>query len=614
MKKVLIGVASLSAIAGFFLYKAYGGFAAPLEAPNGVPYVKPVPADWAAYQAERMMARDLHIQNLQPEYNRFADFAESETDGVPLVILKLLPKLAPEFWGEGDNFLSVMGLFFDERLPGAPVPRGMGLSGLAREKPLGNIDYASFSCGACHIGRVRIPESGENHPEHIYYLDGGINSEFNVVGYRKRLNQTIDKITAGEKNPQKKVDLFTQAVLAQLDQVHQSDPNYFYRNFKYEDKVFDAAYESAQIELFKKQAPSYVAEFIKHHVNEYDGWKSFVAKYYVGAEPLLLDGMPGTEDAIGFNTVKANYNFKQKWFTKPFAGLALPPSHGVTDIMAVWEQNLHDPEWNSEKTDLINGGGQWTGHIPLPMYKNIAAQLTIGYENIDVRVSAFAEKVLDKMPAAVYPFPVDVELAKKGQSLFAENCAACHQPHNGKVYNNIGTDDGRARIAGLFVTLGAISGFTDVCGADTEVNMLEKLEKPCATFKGVSLAGKQSLAMTPTKQHEGYNALPLVGLWAQAPYLHNGSVPTLYHLLVPGERPEIFVKSRLDFDTQKVGFVWEQNAGNSNEGYLLDTRLAPALSNKGHDRDIQQGEKLFKLDWANDKEGAMALIEYLKTL
>lgn len=605
MKKWLIGLALVAVAAGVYAYYLMGGFAKDLAAPTGVPVVKAVPEDWEAYKRDKMAARDAHIAQHQTAYNRFADFAESESDGIPYIILKLLPQLAPEFWGEGDNFLSVMGLFYDERLPGAPVPRGMGFSGLARTNPGGNIDYASFSCGACHIGRVRTDEGK------FYYLDGGINSEFNVVGYRKRLVASIAKMTNGETDPAKQAQLVREKVFAALDKMHAADPHYFYRDFRYEDRHFDAAYEQAQIDLFKSTADKTIPQFISHHLNEYNGWKKFVAKYYKGAETQLLDGMPGTEDAIGFNTVKANANLKKNLLTKPFASLALPPSHGVTDIMVVWEQNLHDPLWNADKTDVINGGGQWTGHIPLPIYKNIAAQLTIGYENVDVRVSAFAEEVLDKMPASVYPFAVDLELAKKGQALFAENCAACHQPHNGKVYRNLGTDMGRANIAGLFVTLGAISGFTDVCGPDTVVQMYGKDARPCAQYKGVSMEGKKSLAMTPTKLHDGYNALPLVGLWAQAPYLHNGSVPTLYHLLVPDERPATFVKSRLDYDSKLVGFAWDAPGS---EGYVLDTRLAPALSNKGHDKDIQQDGKTFKLNWSRDKAGAFALIEYLKTL
>lgn len=609
MKKILLGLAVVAAGAGYFLYSADGGFGKELMAPIGEPFVKAVPDDWEAFKQAKMAARDQHIAQHQTAYNRFADFAESETDGIPYIILKLLPVLAPEYWGEGDNFLSVMGLFYDERNPGAPVPRGMGFSGLARDDLAGNIDYASFACGACHIGRVRLPD------DKIYYLDGGINAEFNVVGYRKRLVQSIAKLTGNETDTTKQVQLLKAQVFAALDKIHTENPSYFYKNYTYENRRFDAAYEQKQIDLFKADADKIIAQFIKHHVNEYEGWKKFVAKYYQGAEPQLLDGLPGTEDAIGFNTVKANANLKQNPLTKPFASLALPPSHGVTDIMAVWEQNLHDPLWNDSKTDVINGGGQWTGHIPLPIYKNIAAQLTIGYENVDVRVSAFSEEVLDKMPASVYPFPVDVALAKQGQALFAENCAACHQPHNGKVYRNLGTDMGRANIAGLFVTLGAVSGFTDVCSPKTVVQMYGKDAKPCAEYKGVSLEGKSKLAMTAPKQHDGYNALPLVGLWAQAPYLHNGSVPTLYHLLVPGERPAVFIKSRLDYDPKLVGFAWNPaEPAAKGEGYVMDTRLAPALSNKGHDQNIQLDGKTFKLNWSDDKAGALALLEYLKTL
>ena len=609
MKKLLLGIGIVGVASATFLYAAYGGFGKELVAPTGVPFVKTVPDDWAAYQQSQMAARDAHIAKHQTAYNRFADFAESETDGVPYIIFKLLPVLAPEYWGEGDNFLSVMGLFFDERLPGAPVPRGMGFSGLSRTDALGNIDYASFSCGACHIGRMRVDDNK------FYYLDGGINSEFNVVGYRKRIVQTINKLVGDETDPVKRSALVAEKILTALDQVHTQNPNYFYKNFSYEDRKFDADYEQAQIELFKKTITTTVPQFIKHHEGEYHGWEKFVDKYYPGAQPQLLNGLPGMEDAIGFNTVKANANLKQNPLTKPFASLALPPSHGVTDIMVVWEQNTHDPLWSEDKKNLVNGGGQWNGHIPLPIYKNIAAQLTIGYENVDIRVSAFAEEVLDKLPASVYPFNVDIDLAKKGQHLFAENCAACHQPHNGKVYNNLGTDMGRAEIAGLFVTLGAISGFTDVCDADTTVKMYNKDVKPCAEYKGVSLDGKKALAMTPPKQHKGYNALPLVGLWAQAPYLHNGSVPTLYHLLVPDERPAAFVKSRLDYDQKLGGFVWDLNAANPNkEGYEFDTRRTPAMSNKGHDKDIQQDGKTFKLNWSDNKEGAFAIIEYLKTL
>lgn len=140
--------------------------------------------------------------------------------------------------------------------------------------------------------------------------------------------------------------------------------------------------------------------------------------------------------------------------------------------------------------------------------------------------------------------------------------------------------------------------------------------KPCAEIDGVSLKGKEALAMSPPSEHHGYNALPLGGIWAQARYLHNGSVPTLYHLLVLEERPERFVKSRLGYDQKQVGFIWQEAAASDDDhfAWTFDSNAFHTLSNRGHDRDITEDGKTYKLDWSDDKDGAIAIIEYMKTL
>ena len=52
-----------------------------------------------------------------------------------------------------------------------------------------------------------------------------------------------------------------------------------------------------------------------------------------------------------------------------------------------------------------------------------------------------------------------------------------------------------------------------------------------------------------------YRARPLDGVWAMAPYLHNGSVPSLYWLLRPAdERPKKFCLGAQDYDPRRVGF------------------------------------------------------------
>jgi hypothetical protein len=97
-----------------------------------------------------------------------------------------------------------------------------------------------------------------------------------------------------------------------------------------------------------------------------------------------------------------------------------------------------------------------------------------------------------------------------------------------------------------------------------------------------------------------YAARPLYGIWAAAPYLHNGSVPTLYHLLLPpDQRPKTFALGAREYDPVKLGFV--VNTGCSLQDCLVDTSET-GDGNGGH-------------LWGTDlsESDRMALLEYLKT-
>jgi len=116
---------------------------------------------------------------------------------------------------------------------------------------------------------------------------------------------------------------------------------------------------------------------------------------------------------------------------------------------------------------------------------------------------------------------------------------------------------------------------------------------------------------------EGYAATPLTGVWANYPYLHNGSVPTLYHLLGPvSERPAIFsVMAARHFDRERVGQI-----------LYPDPTLAPVsepqlIRRFGHDRNWfntardgcgNNGHDMWPR--IRTDENRRALIEYLKTL
>ncbi len=98
-----------------------------------------------------------------------------------------------------------------------------------------------------------------------------------------------------------------------------------------------------------------------------------------------------------------------------------------------------------------------------------------------------------------------------------------------------------------------------------------------------------------------YKARPLDGIWATAPYLHNGSVPSLYQLLLPAkDRVKTFYVGTREFDPVNVGFVTDQRDG----AFAFDTSL-PGNSNAGHDT--------YGTDQLTDEQ-RWQLVEYLKTL
>lgn len=79
----------------------------------------------------------------------------------------------------------------------------------------------------------------------------------------------------------------------------------------------------------------------------------------------------------------------------------------------------------------------------------------------------------------------------------------------------------------------------------------------------------------------GYKPRPLEGVWATAPFLHNGSVPTIYDLLSPAyERPSEFYVARREFDPLKLGFVTDRGA--LKRGFLFNTRIQ-GNHNTGHE-------------------------------
>jgi hypothetical protein len=627
-----------------------------------------VPYKWSVRKNLCEANKRSYINTKQESYDWFANIAFSESDGIPFVILKLLPLLDADQWGVGENFLDVVGLFpynQGKEWQNYPIPQGVGFSGLTRDSDADKfLDYTSFTCGACHIGRVK-GTNGNDQP-----LVGATNTTFDLIQFRIKLYDTLTDIYKGTECQQyntepsklldeQKVACVKDTLFTLIDDVQKKDPNYFYNDFSWGSTMFNADYEQKQLALFKQQANAVITKFVERTTLEVNAWTALVNLNYSHNErdneltinPEMQDrtskGFAGMADATGIAT--SNGWVKQaasgypggKFMVESGYRDGFPLTPGITDIMTVWRQDKRESRWNEDKTQLIDGGGQWTGEIPISIFRNIVAQTTLGLDNYDLRVSDLATDFLHGLPSDPYPFEINLELAKKGRPLYEKNCLACHKAHNGIVYNQLGTNMGRANNTNEVMNQNTQVNLIGYCGPNqvlmtsSEYQNVPKEEDgsisnieyqkiidnpdstPCATFKGVSLVGKPSVIAKPTitPEERGYNARPMDGIWAQAPYLHNGSIPTLYHLLVPSERPDTFNKGLLSYDDKKVGFSWEQDQEEktgSGSGYLYDTLLGLPFSNIGHDKDIKVDGNLLRLNWSDDKAGARSIVEYMK--
>jgi hypothetical protein len=242
--------------------------------------------------------------------------------------------------------------------------------------------------------------------------------------------------------------------------------------------------------------------------------------------------------------------------------------------------------------------GSFHGRIPL-MASSMELEKDRSFDSlVDVvipRIKSEFDTVVQHLRPPAYPYEIDRELAERGRRLFyskSVGCSRCHGVYDGRgnvdwpgVHKDVGTDPARRDLVS--------DGFR-------------------AAFASSPLVAEGAL-----EKSEGYAATPLTGVWANYPYLHNGSVPTLYHLLGPvSERPKIFnVMAARHLDREKVGQVlypsrvygWMperellRRYGNDRDWF---NTARPGSSNAGHDVWWRIGTD----------ENRRALIEYLKTL
>lgn len=204
---------------------------------------------------------------------------------------------------------------------------------------------------------------------------------------------------------------------------------------------------------------------------------------------------------------------------------------------------------------------------------------------VDSRIDDVLAYIYSLQPPK-YPYPVDATLARQGGVIFIQHCSKCH--------GNYGEE---GEYPNLLIP-------ESVIGTDS---FLYKSNYQSPQFvdwfnKSWFAQGDHPARLQP---FNGYIAPPLDGIWITAPYLHNGSVPTLEALLNSKLRPTYWARdySNLEYDYEQVGWKFTRPAAPSGPATTVYNTTLPGYGNYGH----TFGDKL------TDKE-RKAVIEYLKTL
>jgi mono/diheme cytochrome c family protein len=242
---------------------------------------------------------------------------------------------------------------------------------------------------------------------------------------------------------------------------------------------------------------------------------------------------------------------------------------GTADLPSLWNQRMREGLWL-----------HWDGNNNSLEERNKSAAIGAGATPDSLDLAALdrvAKWILDLKPPAFPRERIDAARADAGKPIYQQHCASCH-------------DIGQPRVGQV----------TDIADVGTDPERLRSFTPELVTQMNTIGTGKP-WRFSHFRKTNGYAGMPLDGVWLRAPYLHNGSVPTLRALLFLDERPARFYRAYDVYDWRAMGFV-SSGPEAEKEGVAFDTSQR-GNGNGGHiyGRDLS----------IQDRE---ALIEYLKTL
>jgi len=289
-------------------------------------------------------------------------------------------------------------------------------------------------------------------------------------------------------------------------------------------------------------------------------------------EPILKGRVPdwGRGRVDTFNPYKAIQ------FNWPLGKLPASERIGAADLPSLWNQapreglNLH-----------------WDGDNPSVDERNLSAGLGAGITPVTVDYAGL-KRVRDwtwTLKPPPYPYERDTILAASGERLYGQHCLSCHGDHRFRDGVRSGNRLGQVE---------------DIDRIGTDAHRLNSYTAAFAANQ-YSLFPASPYRFTRFRKTRGYANAPLDGIWLRAPYLHNGSVPTLRDLLnAPAERPAVFYRGYDVFDRVRVGFVSNVAQADGHTYFRYDT-ATPGNGNGGH---------IYGTTLAD--EDKRAIVEYMK--
>jgi mono/diheme cytochrome c family protein/cytochrome c553 len=303
----------------------------------------------------------------------------------------------------------------------------------------------------------------------------------------------------------------------------------------------------------------------------------------IAAATFPLGGSDGTTNAVMFGVALGVFRDEDL----NFRARVTPPRFVHHDMDA-------PPWWNVKKKRYLYADGfAPKGHRPLMQFLMVPQNGSARFREWEDDFKAIYAWI-EALEPPRYPWAVDKTLAAAGEKIFTRACATCHG-----TYGPRSKDPDKPAYPNRIVPIEEVA--TDRARLDS----LTAAHRQGYERSWFDHYGREKVVAEPG----GYVAPPLDGIWASAPYLHNGSVPTLWHLFHADQRPVVWQRTEDGYDQEKVGLEVtafgdlpaEAKSGKQKRRYF-DTRLF-GKSAEGH---------LFPD--ALEEQEKRAVMEYLKTL